>query len=183
MVRALARPLLATWFVYGGVESMLEPERRAERAAPVVDPLLKQAGVDEVTTTDLVKIHGAATVAAATVLAFSRTPRTAGLALTGLAALTVAAGRPFWLVDDEEERAAERDQFLKNLSLMGGAMLAASAGHSARHVARKKKAKAKAAQKKVDAKAKQVEAKTKKAGAQAKATKQKVIAFGRKRAA
>lgn len=170
MVRALARPLLATWFIYGGVESMRAPERRAERAAPVVDPLLEQAGIDEVTTTDLVKLHGVATVAAATVLAVSRTPRTAGLALSGLAALTVAAGRPFWLLEDEEERRAERDQFLKNLSLLGGVMLAATAGHSARHVARKKKAKAKAAEKKLEVKASQ---KAKKASAKLPSTKKR----------
>ncbi|GMA36556.1 hypothetical protein [Demequina litorisediminis] len=74
MLRHLARPLLATWFVYGGVQSVLEPEKRAERAAPVVEPLLEQAGVEDVKTTDLVKVHGAVTIAAASVLALSRTP-------------------------------------------------------------------------------------------------------------
>lgn len=140
MFRHLARPLLATWFVYGGVQSVLEPERRAERAAPVVEPLLKEAGLEDVRTTDLVKVHGAVSIAAATVLAMSRTPRTAGLVLAGLTAATVAAARPFWLETDEAKREEQLELFLKNVSLFGGTLLAASAGHSPR---RKERAKAK----------------------------------------
>ncbi|WP_084038261.1 hypothetical protein [Demequina sp. NBRC 110053] len=143
MFRHLARPLLATWFVYGGVQSVLEPEKRAERAAPVVEPLLKEAGLEDVRTTDLVKAHGVATVAAAAVLALSRTPRTAGLVLAGLTAATVAAGRPFWLEQDEVRREEQMELFLKNVSLLGGTLLAATAGHSPRRKARAKALKAK----------------------------------------
>lgn len=147
MLRNLARPLLATWFVYGGVQSVLEPQQRAQRAAPVVEPALERAGVEGVATADLVKAHGAATIAAASVLALSRTPRTAGLVLAGLTAVTVAAGRPFWLVKDEAAKEIEMEHFLKNVSLLGGTLLAATAGHSSR-----KKARAKAKKAKVQAK-------------------------------
>ena len=140
MFRHLARPLLATWFVYGGVQSVLEPERRAQRAAPVVEPLLKEAGLEDVRTTDLVKVHGAVSIAAASVLALSRTPRTAGLVLAGLTAATVAAARPFWLETDDQKKEEQLELFLKNVSLFGGTLLAASAGHSPR---RKERAKAK----------------------------------------
>jgi len=148
MFRHLARPLLATWFVYGGVQSVLEPEKRAERAAPVVEPALKEVGLEDVETTDLVKAHGAATIAAATVLALSRTPRTAGLVLAGLTAVTVAASRPFWLEKDEEKKEEQMELFLKNVSLFGGALLAASAGHSPRKKERAKAKKEKAQAKK-----------------------------------
>jgi putative oxidoreductase len=141
--RSLARPLLASWFVYGAVESVLEPELRAARSAPVVEPLLKESGLD-VSLTDLVKIHGVATIAAASVLALSRTPRTAGVVLTGLAAISAAAGRPFWLLEEGPARDAERERFFINLSLLGGAMLAATAGHSAGHKKRANKRRAKA---------------------------------------
>jgi hypothetical protein len=76
--------------------------------------------------------------------------------LTGLAVVTVATGAPFWRLPEGDERDAALDQFMKNLSLLGGAMLAASAGHSAGHMKRKKarKAKAKAKAEKVAEKAK-----------------------------
>ncbi len=121
----------------------MEPEVRAARSTPVVQPVLDEVGLD-VEVTDLVKIHGAATIAAASVLALSRTPRTAGVILAGLAATTAAAGRPFWLIEDEQAREHERGRFFMNLSLLGGTLLAATAGHSAKHKTRVKKRKAKA---------------------------------------
>lgn len=149
MFRVLARPLLASWFIYGGVQSVLEPERRAARSAPVVEPVLKEVGLEDIKTTDLVKVHGVATIAAASVLALSRTPRTAGLVLAGLTAVTVAAGRPFWLESDEQRKEEQLELFLKNVSLFGGTLLAVTAGHSPRKKqrAKAKKAKAKAAKK------------------------------------
>lgn len=145
----LARPLLASWFIYGGVQSVLEPERRAARSAPVVEPVLKEVGLEDVKTTDLVKVHGVATIAAASVLALSRTPRTAGLVLAGLTAVTVAAGRPFWLETNEQRKEEQLELFLKNVSLFGGTLLAVTAGHSPRKKqrAKAKKAKSKAAKK------------------------------------
>ncbi|MFN3865744.1 MAG: hypothetical protein ACK4MD_03415 [Demequina sp.] len=148
MFRVLARPLLATWFVYSGVQSVLEPQKRAERSAPVLEPALKEVGLDDDKTTDVVKYHGAATIAAATVLAMSRTPRTAGLVLAGLTAATVAVGRPFWLETDEESKEEQLELFLKNVSLFGGTLLAATVGKSPRKVKRAKAKKAKVKAKK-----------------------------------
>ncbi len=156
MTRALARPLLASWFVYAGVRDAVEPDERARVAEPVVAPLLHEAGATDVSTSDVVRVHGAVTALTATVLAFSRTPRSAGIVLTGLAAASAAVYTPFWRLPEGPDRDAMRGEFLKNLSLVGGAMLAATAGHSAGHVKRKKarkaKAKAKAASKKAQAK-------------------------------
>jgi len=160
MIRALARPLLASWFVYEGVRDALEPDERAQVAEPVVAPLLHEAGATEVSTADVVRVHGAVTALTATVLAFSRTPRSAGVALTGLAAASAAVYTPFWRLPEGPERDAMRGEFFKNLSLVGGAMLAATAGHSASHIKRKKARKAKAkAKAKVKAASKQAQAK------------------------
>ncbi|WP_430868556.1 hypothetical protein [Demequina aurantiaca] len=158
--RAIARPLLASWFIYGGIESVLTPERRAERAAPVVSPLLVEAGLEDVKVTDMVKVHGAATIVAASILALSRTPKTAGFALAGLAAVTVAAGRPFWREEDEETRLRERERFMMNLSLFGATVLAATSGHGANHRARVKAKKAKSRDKELAAKVSRNEQKT-----------------------
>ncbi|MFW2513144.1 hypothetical protein ACNI3K_05145 [Demequina sp. SO4-13] len=145
MLRVLARPLLATWFVYAGVQSVLEPQVRAARSAPVIEPALKEVGLDDVKTTDLVKYHGMATIASASVLALSRTPRTAGLVLAGLTAATVAVSRPFWLETDEQRKEEQLELFLKNVSLFGGTLLAATVGHSPRKIKRTKAKKAKKA--------------------------------------
>ena len=142
-MRSLARPLLASWFIYGGIRDALEPGAPAAAAEPVVGPLLKDMGV-QVPVETLVRVHATATAVTAAVLAMSRSPRTAGVALSGLAAVTVAAGAPFWRLPEGEERDAAFDQFMKNLSLLGGAMLAATVGHSAGHVKRKAAHKAKA---------------------------------------
>ncbi len=158
-MRALARPLLASWFVYGGVQSYLEPEARAARVAPTVEPALRELGLEEVKTVDLVKIHGAASVALASALALSRTPRSAALGLAGLAAATAALAHPFWKEEDETRRQEELDQFLKNVSLVGGVLVAATAGHSQRHIDRKKARKAKAKEKAAEAKEKEKAAK------------------------
>ncbi len=158
-MRALARPLLASWFIYGGVQSYLEPETRAARVAPTVEPALKELGLEEVSTVDLVKVHGAASVALAATLALSRSPRAAALGLAGLAGATAALTHPFWKEEDEARKEAELEQFLKNVSLVGGVLLAATAGHSQRHIDRKKAKKAKAKEKAVEAKLKEKEAK------------------------
>lgn len=142
-LRTIARPLLASWFIYGGIESIIDPEHRAERSGRMVAPVLKEAGFEDVPTTALVQAHGVATVAAATALAFSKTPKTAATALGLLTAVTVAAGRPFWLEEPGHAREAGREAFVKNISLLGGVMIAATAGNSSR-----KRRRAKAAKKK-----------------------------------
>jgi putative oxidoreductase len=140
-IRTVARPLLASWFVYAAVDAILDPGRHAAKSAPLVEPYLREAGVT-LTVPQLARIHGALTLVAATALAFSRTPRTAGLALAGLATVTVATGEPFWREDDEDARAASRESFVKNISLLGGALIAATAGGSGTQ-RRREKARAK----------------------------------------
>ncbi len=146
-MRALARPLLASWFVYEGVQTYLGPETRAERVAPTLEPALKEWGLEEVKTVDLVKAAGIASVALASMLALSRSPRTAALGLAGIAGASAAVSHPFWKEEDETRKEAEFEEFLKRLSLLGGVLVAATAGHSERHVARKKARKAKAKEK------------------------------------
>lgn len=147
MLRALARPLLASWFIYGGVQNVLEPERNAALIADTVEPKLAELGVPELKATDVVKIHGAATVACAALLALSRTPRAAALGLAGLAGATAVVAHPFWKETEPARKELELELFLKNVSLVGGVLLAAAIGHSPRHIARKKARKVKAKEK------------------------------------
>jgi uncharacterized membrane protein YphA (DoxX/SURF4 family) len=126
-VRTVARPLLASWFIYAAVDAILDPSRHSAKTAPLVEPRLREAGV-ALTVPQLTRLHGIATLAAASNLAASRTPRTAGLALAGLAAVTAVVGEPFWREPAGPARTASRESFIKNISLLGGALIAASAG-------------------------------------------------------
>lgn len=130
-IRTIARPLLASWFVYDGVSAVLDPGPRAARSAPLVRPLLASTGVD-VEVKRVVQAHGAATLIAATALAFSKTPRTSAFLLATLAAASVAAAEPYWLESDHDLREASREQFLKNVGLLGGTLIAATAGNASR---------------------------------------------------
>lgn len=121
----------------------MEPAERTHKADPAIQPVLKELGVD-VPTESVVRAHAVATALAAVVLATSRTPRSAGLALTGLAAAQLALGPRFWDLPQGVERDVAEEDFVKNVSLVGGAMLAASAGHTERHRRRKKAQRAKA---------------------------------------
>jgi len=51
-------------------------------------------------------------------------PRLSALALAASLAPTTYAGHPFWEERDRAARAAQRTQFLKNVSMMGGLLLA-----------------------------------------------------------
>ena len=144
VLRTLARPLLASWFVYAAVDAILAPQKRAAVIAPIVEPALAEIGASDIKITDIVKVHGMATLAAASSLALSRNPRTSALLLAGLTAGSVSLGRPFWEQKDPEKRREELERLIKNVSLVGGVLIAATAGHSPRHVARAKAKKAKA---------------------------------------
>ena len=74
----------------------------------------------------LVRINGAAQVLAGLALATGRAPRLSALVLTGSLLPTTYAGHPFWEEKDKAARAAQRIHFLKNTSMLGGLILAAT---------------------------------------------------------
>ena len=144
MFRALARPLLASWFIYDGLQTALEPQARAKSADVILAPVYDELELAEpVPTETAVRIHAIATVGAAVVLATSRTPRTAGVALATLAALQLAVAPRPWTMPEGPARDAALGDFVKQASLLGGTMLAASTGHTAGHQRRKKSRRAK----------------------------------------
>ena len=149
VLRQLARPLLASWFVYSGVQATLAPQARAAQLAPELDPALADMGLSDISTEDLVKVHGAATAAAGVSLALSRTPRTSALVLAALHGGTLGLDRPFWKETDPERRREALESLLKSVAILGGVLIAATAGHSAHHNNRAKSKKEKAHKAKV----------------------------------
>jgi uncharacterized membrane protein YphA (DoxX/SURF4 family) len=129
IVRLAARPLLASMFVVGGIDAVRNASKKSDAAEPVVDrlaPLIRKyvPQLPEDTTT-LVRLNGAAQVAAALMLATGRMPRTSSAVLAATLVPTTAAGHRFWEQDDPAQKAGQRIHFFKNCSMLGGLLLAA----------------------------------------------------------
>jgi putative oxidoreductase len=124
VLRDFARPMLASIFVIQGFDTMLHPERVAPKAAPVVAPLA-EFGVPT-TTEDAVRLNGAVQFTAGSLLALGILPRLSAVAIAATLVPTTVAGHRFWEVEDDKERAQQRIQFLKNLAIFGGLLIAAA---------------------------------------------------------
>ncbi len=131
LVRVVARPMLASMFVVGGVTALRNAEKTAQRAKPVADRLTAAADKiapgapiphDEKT---LVQINAAAQITAALALATGRAPRLSATVLAASLMPTTAAGHRFWEESDPTMRTNQKLHFFKNVSMMGGLLLAA----------------------------------------------------------
>jgi putative oxidoreductase len=126
VLRAAARPMLASIFVIQGLDTMLHPERVALRADPVVQPLAELMPGALGQTEDAVRLNGAVQFTAGSLLALGIAPRLSALAIAATLVPTTVAGHRFWEVEDDKERAQQRIQFLKNLAIFGGLLIAAA---------------------------------------------------------
>ncbi len=70
-------------------------------------------------------INGAAQVLGGLALATGRVPRLAALVLAGSLLPTTAAGHRFWEETDKTQRANQQIHFFKNVSMLGGLLIAA----------------------------------------------------------
>jgi putative oxidoreductase len=128
-LRTAARVMLSAIFVTSGTKVLLNPDSKADAAARVTDrigPLLEK--IDPRLPTDtrtLVRLKAGADVAAGLLLATGHFTRPAAAVLAANLIPTTVAGHPFWSMP-KEERAAQQVQFLKNLGLVGGLLLAAA---------------------------------------------------------
>jgi uncharacterized membrane protein YphA (DoxX/SURF4 family) len=126
LVRRLARPLLSSVFIAGGLDSLRNPGSKASAAAGVAPSVAAHIpGIPEDDTEQLVKINGAVQVGAGALLAMGRLPRLSAFALALSLVPTTAAGHRFWEETDPGARAAQQIHFLKNMSLLGGLLIAA----------------------------------------------------------
>ncbi|WP_330446967.1 DoxX family protein [Kocuria rhizophila] len=128
IVRRLARPLLATGFIAGGVDAF----RNSSETARQLDPVLKAVEsaapqLRPLTSNRAVVAQGvaAAQVAAASLLAVSKLPRLSSTVLLGTTALNGYAQYRAADSSTSEGKATRRAGLLKNVSLLGGVMIAA----------------------------------------------------------
>ncbi len=112
--RRLARPLLASVFLGGGVEALREPGPRVEAA--------RNAGLSS--PEQLVRVNAASQLVGGLMLATNRLPRLSALVLAGSLVPTTYVAHPFWSERDKVERKQQQVHFFKNLGLLGGLLLA-----------------------------------------------------------
>ena len=130
LVRRIARPLLASSFIYGGIDTLRHPQSRVPGARPVVEQITEQADkqLPVQVPRDVeqwVKIDAGVKVAAGTLFSLGRLPRISALALAASTVPTTLAGHRFWEHEDPKERFGQLSHFLKNLGLLGGLLIAA----------------------------------------------------------
>lgn len=146
LVRRLARPLLASMFVTGGLDALRNPGPKVTPAKDVGPPVAQRIPYLPEDPEQLVRINGGVQVAAGTMLALGRFPRLSSALLAGSLVPTTMAGHRFWEEEDEQQKAAQQVHFFKNVSMLGGLILAAvdtegrpglawRAKHASRHAA------------------------------------------------
>lgn len=130
LIRRIARPLLSTVFIGQGVDSLRNPKAAAEAARPTVtglqtlpDPVATKMPADAET---FARINAGVQIGGGVLLASGKMPRVASAVL----ACTVIPGNlgahMFWNEDDPERRAQKRRDFLADLSLLGGLLIASA---------------------------------------------------------
>ena len=125
ITQGLARSLMAPIFITGGVDAIRNPSEKAKTAAPIVARLASSFGMAD-DAVRFVRINGAVQIAAGSLLALGRLPRLSSAALAVSLLPTTLAGHRYWEENDPAQRALQRTQLLKNLSMLGGLLFAAT---------------------------------------------------------
>jgi len=134
LFRAIARTLLASQFVVTGFKAIKNPDAYVPAAQPLVDrwmPLVKKYVPDQIEgvipddTATLVRINGALELVGGVALATGKGRRLGSFLLAISLVPATVTEYPFWTRDTPEEKATDRALFLKNVSLLGGVLLAA----------------------------------------------------------
>lgn len=160
LVRRIARPMLSTIFISGGIDALRSPAPKRP-AAEEVQPVARKIPYLPEDPETLVKINAAVHVGAGTLLALGKLPRLSALALAATLVPTTYTAHAFWAEDDPDRKTQQQVDFMKNVSLFGGLLIAAvdtegkpglawraqHAGRSARRAAKTQQAEARLAAK------------------------------------
>ncbi|MFC8292111.1 DoxX family membrane protein [Streptomyces sp. NPDC057242] len=125
LLRIVGRPLLASMFIAGGVNSLRDPQRVAPMAESVARPVTERISVLPDDTEKLVRLNGAVQVVSGVLLGLGRCPRLSALALAATLVPTTLAAHRYWEVEDPSDRAQQRIHFFKNMSMLGGLLITA----------------------------------------------------------
>jgi uncharacterized membrane protein YphA (DoxX/SURF4 family) len=122
--------MLASMFISGGINSLRNSDHLAARAAPVTErlaPVIDKATQSLPISLDskqMVQLNALVHVVGGAMLATGRLPRLSSLALAATLVPTTLAGHRFWEESDPQQRANQQVHFFKNVSMIGGLLLA-----------------------------------------------------------
>ncbi len=130
LVRRIARPLMSTIFIAGGIDALRNPAVKARAATPLIEKgqeVLPDSVTANVPTDPdtLVRVNAAIQIGGGILLATGKAPRVASLALAVSLVPTTVVDHAFWNETDPAAKATQRTQFIKNVSLLGGLLIAA----------------------------------------------------------
>jgi putative oxidoreductase len=132
LVRRFARPMLSSMFIAGGINALKNAEGHVQAAEPEIDTL--KPVVDKATDSmpfdinldkkQMVQLNGVVQLAGGFMLATGRLPRLSAFALAASLVPTTWAGHRFWEETDPQQRTNQQIHFFKNVSMLGGLLLA-----------------------------------------------------------
>lgn len=129
--RLVARPMISSLFVMGGINALRHTDSHAVKATKVTDrvvPMAKKAAPSAPIPEDaktLVRINAGVQIAAGLAFATGRAPRLSATLLAGSLVPTTLAGHAFWDEQDPAARQAQLLAFVKNTAVLGGLLIAA----------------------------------------------------------
>ncbi|WP_019546467.1 DoxX family protein [Streptomyces sulphureus] len=136
LLQIAARPMLGSLFLSSGIDTLRNPEPRADLAKGTLEQLrgyLPFLPDDDVL---LVRANAAVQLLAGASLSVGRLPRVSALVLAASLVPTTYAGHAWWQHDEAEARSGHRTQFGKNAAVLGGLLaVAGTPRHTHRHTA------------------------------------------------
>ena len=124
LIRRLARPMLASYFIVEGLNRLRKLQEAAAEAAPFVEMAAQQTGLPN-NPELVVRTSGAAQLSGGALLATGRFPRPASALLAGALAPSTYVHQAFWAESDPKVKAQKKANFLRNVAILGGVILAA----------------------------------------------------------
>ena len=130
LLRRIARPMLAAAFVGQGIDALRSPKPAADAARPALEGLQKLpepvgSNVPRNAET-FAKVTAAVQIAGGLLLASGKVPRLASAALATTVVPANLGAHMFWTEVDPERKAAKRRDFLTDISLVGGLIIASA---------------------------------------------------------
>jgi uncharacterized membrane protein YphA (DoxX/SURF4 family) len=119
----IAGPLIASIFIRGGLDAVMNPEGKVKKAEKVSGPIARRVTVLPDDTETLVRLNGVTQVLAGAAMSLGIFRRLSAAVLIGTLIPTTLAGHRFWEELDDDARNQQITQFAKNLGLLGGLLL------------------------------------------------------------
>lgn len=125
MIRKIARPMLASVYIVDGADTVLNTTSHVEGTEVVLDRVryvlprkyAKRISSDPELVTRLI---GGTKIAAGSLLAIGKAPRSSAAALALVTIPTILARNAFWETQDDAEKSTRRTGFVTNVALLGG---------------------------------------------------------------